>query len=186
VLTLLLALTWSVDVTAEFWGRTVPVKNDAGEMKAVASESHLIVEATVKVEKGKPVKVNHQQFRLRVNGAKLAIAPDTAGMAAASIYYPDWERRQGVEVGAGPVIIGRPRPAPRFPGDTSARVPYEGEDQGKSLADAMTRAALGEGEVFNERTGLLYFAWKGRVAKIKTLELVWVSEAGEERVVKLR
>jgi len=186
VLTLLLALTLATDVTAEFWGRTVPVKNDQGEMKAVASEHHLVVEITVKTDKAHPVKLSHQQFRLRVNGAKLAIPPDPAGMAASAIYFPDWAGRQGLEAQAGPVIIGRPRPTARFPGDPSAQGNPDAQDQGKTLADAMTAASLGEGELYSMRTGLLYFPWRGRVAKLKSLELVWAPADGEERVVKLR
>ena len=184
MLTLLLMLQLATEVKGEFWGRTVPVKNDQGEMKAVASEHHLIVEVTVKATKGQPVRITAQQFHLRVNGAKLAIGPDTAGMAAAAIYFPDWHGRQGVEAQAGPVIVGRPQPRPRFPGDPSAPV-HGAEDQGQSLAAAMTAAGLPEGEVMTERGGLLYFPWKGRVAKIKTLELLWDVDGGE-RVVKLR
>jgi hypothetical protein len=186
VIALWLALQIAAELSGEFWGRTVPVKNEAGELKAVASESHLIVEVTVKAAKGKPERISPQQFQLKVNGAKLGLAPDTPGMAAAAIYYPNWDSRQGIEAQAGPVIIGRPQGRPRFPGDPNSTPPPEGEHQGKTLDAAMTAAALGDGEVFNERTGLLYFAWKGRVAKIKTLELVWTPAEGEARTIKLR
>lgn len=183
---LLLALTLSTDVTGEFWGRTVPLKNDQGEAKAVASEHHLIVEVTVKAVKGKPVKITHQQFRLRLNGAKLPIAPDTPGMAAAPIYFPEWNVRRGVEAQAGPVIIGRPAPQARFPGDPNARGNPGHQDMASSLSDAMLKAALAEGELFTERTGLLYFPWSGRVAKLKSVELIWSPGDRDDIAVKLR
>ena len=76
-------LVWvALEVGAEFWGRTVPLKDAEGQMKAVATETHLVVEVRVKGDKSKPLKVTAQQFRLKVNGAKLDISPDTPGMAA--------------------------------------------------------------------------------------------------------
>jgi hypothetical protein len=92
-----------------------------------------------------------------------------------------------VEVGAGPVILGRPRGEPRFPGDPNTR--YDPEASGektRTLTEAMTSAAWQDGDVVTERSGLLYFPWKGRVAKIKSLELVWQAAGGEAQRVKLR
>ena len=185
--TLMLAVQMAVEVGAEFWGRTVPLKTDQGQMKAVATESHLVVEVKVTAAKGRPVRVTQQQFRLRLNGAKFPLPADTPGMAAAAIQYPDWDKDRGVEATAGPVTVGRPRPQARFPDDPHTRN-VQGPDglaEGKSLQEAMTGAAWSDGDVVAERSGLLFFPWKGKVAKIRTLELLWQGE-GEERVVKLR
>lgn len=185
--TILLTALFCAEVTAEFWGRTVPLKNDQGEMKAVASEQHLVVEATVRTEKRKSVRVTPGQFRLRINGAKYPLAPDTPGMASAAMQYPDWNGVRGVEAQAGPVIIGRPRPVPRFPGDPAGQSgAADNSGAGKTLDQAVAGASWVDGDVVGERTGLLFFAWKGKMSKIKTLELIWQAVDEVERVVKLR
>lgn len=190
VTTIFLAVLFGTEVTAEFWGRTVPLKNDEGQMKAVASESHLVVEAKVLAAKGQPVRVTPQQFRLRINGAKLPIPTDSPGMAAAAIQYPDWDSNRGLEAQAGPVIVGRRQPTPRFPGDPAERNRGNSSDKEdavrRSLPEAVAAASWHDGDVVTERSGLLFFGWKGKVAKIKTLELIWQGVDGVEQVVKLR
>jgi len=186
---LFLALFAAAELNAEFWGRTVPLKDGQGMMKAVATDTHLVVEVTVKRKNDEtnPTKITAGQFRLRVNGAKFDIPPDSPGMAAAFISDPNWEGTRGLEAAAGPVIIGRPRAQPRFPDDPNTRGDRQATgEQTRSLSEAMTAAAWPDGDVVTQRTGLLYFPWKGRVAKIKTLEIVWQAPEGAPQTVKLR
>ncbi|HBY61227.1 MAG TPA: hypothetical protein DEH78_15500, partial [Solibacterales bacterium] len=85
--------------------------------KSFLTEDHLVVEVGVYPAPRTPVEVKHSQFRLRLNGKETLSAQSPSAVAAA-IKYEDWERRPGLEASAGPVILGRRTPEPRFPGDT--------------------------------------------------------------------
>lgn len=182
---ILLVCCLAADLSADFWGRTIPLKDDQGNLVALASDDHIVVEVKVTVPRGRPVRVTASQFRLRVNGEKAGLVADSPGMAAAAVQYPDWSQRPRVEGQAGPVIIGRPAPVPRFPGDNSRRAgPYQ--ESGPPVSERLERAAWPEGEVHSATTGLLFFPWRGKVAKIKKLELAWEGPSGEQLSVKLR
>jgi len=113
-------------------------------------------------------------------------------MVAASLKYPDWERRPNLEAEAGVgnagVIVGRPQTAERFPGDPRPaqqrlpRPPQAPPPENRSglekpepvKADELAlSAALPEGSARGPVSGYLYFAWKGKPGSIKSLELIY-------------
>ena len=138
------------------------------------------------------------QFGLRINGSKSVLRPDSPGFVAASIKYADWERYRGFEATAGlgnaGVILGRPTPAERFPGDrrpTEGRTPnpvppvqspMETKKEQAPVEDLVKAAALPEGELVLPVSGCLYFQYKGKLKKIKKLELVYEGPLGEASV----
>ncbi|HWR50870.1 MAG TPA: hypothetical protein VN428_07165, partial [Bryobacteraceae bacterium] len=98
-----------IAIAAEYLVRSV-----GGEHDMFVVEDYLVLQVAVYPQKGRPLDVSNGHFRLRINGKDKELRlPQTPGMVAASLKYPDWERRKNVEVGGGTgdqtVILGRRR-----------------------------------------------------------------------------
>jgi hypothetical protein len=170
-----------VGIGAEYLVRSV-----GGERDMFVVDDYLVVHVAVYPPKGRPVDVSTGHFRLRINGKnkELRLA-QTPGMVAASLKYSDWERRRNLEVGGGmgdqTVILGRRRETPRFPGDrrdAENRLPgpVTKTDQAggsDSPEERVVETALPEGPAAGPFAGHLYFAYKGKPKRIKSLELIY-------------
>ena len=163
---------------------------------AYYADGYLVLEAAFFSEaRDQRVAISHSHFSLRINGAKTVVPPDSPGAVAASIKYPDWERRSHLEVGGGvgdgSVVIGRPQPVGRFPGDrrpVDGRVPNpvppienptHGPAEAIPVEEIVDRAALVEGERVLPLWGCLYFPYKGKLKSIRKLELVYAGPLGD-------
>jgi hypothetical protein len=163
------------------------------------SPDYLVVEVAVYPPKGREVQLSNGNFMLRVNGKKAMLLPEPAEFVATSLKYSDWEYQRTAEadigVGGTDVILGRPIPSTRFPGDrreserrrppvTNApdKVPG-GVEKRQSLtpAEAAVESALPEGAWAKPAGGHLYFRYKGKTKSIKKLELVY--QQGERQTV---
>ena len=91
---------------------------------AFAADDFIVIEVALFSDTPGPLVVNSGQFRLRLN-KKTMVLSQAPGMVAASIKYPDWERRKeliaDIGVGGGDIVLGRKRPVERFPGDPRPR-----------------------------------------------------------------
>ncbi len=141
-----------------------------------------------------------EQFSLRINRKGAAILPESAGMVAASVKYPDWEQRPHTAVQAGiddrNVSIGQPSVA-RFPGDpTSSRpipspVPEQESPTGEGTEPELTvdqiceRQALYDGPFRKPVNGFLYFPFEGKLKSIHSLELLYEAADGSKATLKL-
>ncbi len=186
------ATTAKASIGAEYMVRSV-MHPDGN----VVVRDYLIVELAVYPHAREEFLLSHQHFTLRINGKKSAIFPQTPGMVAASLKYDDWEMRPGViatgGVGNTGVILGRPTPTERFPGDPSGRnrlpkppgAPEQEDRSGIEQApktkpdEIVVSAALEEGLISKPRRGYLYFAQKGKAESFKKVELVYSGPAGE-------
>jgi hypothetical protein len=140
-------------------------------------------------------------FVLRINGKEKLMA-QTPGMVGAALKYPDWQYERGVRMAAGPVIIGRPAPVERFPGDNRPAqsripgpVPRAPTDAGSGAATAepedpaevVNLTSLPEGPRRQPVSGYVFFPWQGKLTKIKTVELhVRFDESREPVILRLR
>ncbi|MBI3280250.1 MAG: hypothetical protein HYZ57_10455 [Acidobacteria bacterium] len=185
-------------ITGATVGVEYNVRTFAAEGRTFVIGDYLVVGVAVYPHSRKQeVPIAHSRFTLRINGRKDAIFPQPPGMVAASLKYPDWERERGVTVAAGPVIIGRPQIQPRFPGDQrppQTRMPAPPRapsDAGAPAAEPVdfdeliARAALPEGRVTMPVSGFLYFAWRGKLSKIKSVDLV-IEDEPQPIVLRLR
>lgn len=120
-----------------------------------------------------------QRFTLRING-KNDLLPQTPGMVAGSLKYPDWRRKPQIVGSAGPVIFGGPQATGRFPGDPRGRNPAPRPNpapMGKEVepidyGDLLSRNALPEGRTKRAVDGYIYFAYDGKLKSIKSVELL--------------
>jgi hypothetical protein len=173
---------------AEYFARTIPVPGGGW-----SSGSYIVVEAAVFPPRGETVMVRASDFRLLLNGTRRELMPQTPGIVAASLKYPGYEGRRGLDAvaGVGPVIIGprRDRTA-RFPGDPRGNPPLpappraptpekpQPDEPPPTDFEAVVRFALEEGEAQTAASGLLYYAWKGKLKDIRRIDLVWLSPCG--------
>lgn len=154
-------------------------------------DQHLVVEVALSSAALKRLKLNSNQFHLRVNGGKEVLAAQPANLVAYAVKWR-WTDRE-MQARAGPIILGGPPNEPRFPGDrvpaplprapesrpAGAPEPAETPDLGEVLA----QVALPEGEVLLPVSGNLYFLYTKKIKSIKKLELVF---QGPDGAVTLR
>jgi len=184
-----------ISIGAEYLARSLPVRGQTFSLP-----EHLVVEVAVYGAAGEPAAVSNSQFTLRLRdqkGKKQILHPQLPSFVAASLKYPDWERRPTVVAGAGVgeagVIIGRPEMRERFPGDPrpgQSRLPApprapEPEDRGGlggkeqvRAEEAVLELALREGPVSRPASGYLYFPFKGKTKSIRGAELEYAGPAG--------
>lgn len=178
------------------FGADYMVRSFSARNQTFLIDDYLVIEVAVYPVRRRPFLLAAGHFMLRVNGKKPLLAAQTPGMVAASLKYPDWERRPELVVGGGVgdagVILGRRDPVERFPGDprprqtrwpAPPRVPEQASDAAKDSAPApdelVVEAALPEGETSQPVAGYLYFAYRGKPKAIRTLELVYQGPAGD-------
>ncbi len=173
------------EIGAEFLGRYLP-----GEKASHMTGNYLVVEVGFfPALRGKPVVLSSGDFRLRLNG-KLDLVAQSPGLVAGALRNPHWESERGVIAsgGVGPaVVVMRPeRRQPRFPGDPEALPAPPGREQpkiedanaGKDAGDAAIRRALPDETVDRPAAGMLYFAWRDPIRKLKSIDLVYDGPAG--------
>lgn len=189
-----------VEYGAEYLVRSIPYNG-----QTIVNEGYLVVEIAVFPPKGKQILVTTQAFELRINGARDVLHAQTPGIVAAAVKYPDWETRPELQVGAGMgdrgIILGRRPPVERFPGDNrpaSTRLPRPvpspdtrpaGVDPGAPpvTPDQMvTASALPEGACNKPVAGHVYFAYRGKAEKIRTVELLVRTSSGGVVSARLR
>jgi len=176
-------------------GAEFMIHSISGQGQTYIAPDYLVVEVALYPPKGQAIHLDEGAFALRVNGRRPALAPATPAMVAASLTHPDWQTGPRLEggIGAGPadVIFGRPRPT-QFPGGqqplpTPPRAPDADPPGGiqpeprVKAEDLAVQAALPQGDWKGPVSGFLYFAYKGKAASIKSLELLY-----DDAVVKLR
>ncbi len=186
----------TLSIGAEFLVRSF---HAAGEMFFLPD--YLVVEVALFPARGREMAVSAGNFSLRLNNKRTALLPQTPGMVAASLKYPDWTRRPTLIAGAGAgnagVIVGRPEPVERFPGDTrpartrlprppsapEAENPSGMEPAGRTRPEeAVAETALPEGDISGPVSGYLYFPHQGKPKSIRSVELLYEGPAGPARL----
>jgi len=159
-----------------------------GDLTYLAKD-YLVVEAALFPPKDQSLEVRYADFILRINGRKQVLLPQPAEMVAMSLSHPDWRTEPHLEMAGGlgdhTLIYGAPPPSrvpndPRPQGPPLPRVPQDdpsGIDHPAPMRpeELVVEAALPEGIRNRAVSGFLYFAYTGRPAAIKTLELIYKS-----------
>lgn len=176
-------------LAAEYQGHGI----NAAE-RPFATPDYIVIELAVFPKAGQTVKINPGQFTLRLNGKKSVLFPATPSMVAASLQYPNSEGYRGIEasggIGNAGVILGGPGRSPRFPGDPGGAYPRVGvgmpgpaETPMNDAPEAVVRLGWADSEVARPAAGYLYFPYSGKLAKIKTMELLFQGESGQSSLL---
>jgi len=177
---------------AEYLVHSLPVRG-----QTLIVPDYLVIEVALYPPRGQPLVVSSGQFTLRVNGKKQVLHAQAPGFVAASLKYPDWEQKPSVvahgSIGNAGVILGRPEPVERFPGDrrpAQTRLPNppkapapedpSGLPQPEAFKpeEAVAETALPAGEARGPVSGYVFFAYKGKTKSLKTLELIYDGPLG--------
>lgn len=187
------------------WAFEYNVRSIGAGNTSFITDEYLVVEAAVFPAAGQSVNINTQKLTLRLNGRKEVLLTQTPAMVAASLKYPDWGWQRGAVAHAGVgdrgIILGRPQQVERFPGDNrpaqgrlpgpvprtpSDPVPSQEQEPPIDLSEFLQKTALPEGSMTRPVSGYVYFPYKGKLEKIKTVELLIEAGGAEPVVVRLR
>jgi len=154
------------------------------------AKDYLVVEVALFPAKGEKLLVDAGQFSLRVNHRKQTLSPQVPEIVANALKYPDENTTSGLHPAAqlGPVILGQPRPAERFPGDPTVHPvpppPHGPADKEPPVTadELVVQVALPDGEHHGPTSGCLYFPYRGKVSHIHSLELLFSGPAGSATI----
>ena len=176
-----------VELGAEFLVHSV---SSAGQTYFVPG--YLVVEVAVYPPKRQTFDVAASQFALRINGKKGgALAPEAPSQVAWALKYPNDQPQRGLQTSGqvGPVVLAPTTQSPgRFPGDPQAPPTQRAPDLDqtgierppvRTSDEVVVEAALPEGRAAGPVAGHLYFAYRGKVKSLKSLELIYQGPAGE-------
>jgi hypothetical protein len=168
-------------------GADYTVHSFSARGRTFVADNYLVVEVAIYGPPRADLMVSTSRLTLRVNGRKQLLYSQAPQFVAASFKYPDWERTRRLEAQAGPVILGRPVPVERFPGDPTARrrvpprapEPPDRSGAGKTpeptADEVVVETGLPEGTQRLPVSGYIYFAHKG---KVKSVELIYDGPEG--------
>ena len=176
-------------IAADYLARILPFPS-----RPLTLSNYLVIEVALFPSPSTHVVISHSQFSLRLNGKKLPLLPQAAGLVAAEVKYPDWEPGPRLVLGGGigdaGVILGPIPTGERFPGDPrgrTSRLPDtlptnktepEQHPEAPTPHEFVLKAALPEGAISHPSAGLLYFAFKGKTKSIRSLELLYSGPVG--------
>jgi hypothetical protein len=176
----------SLGIAADLLGHYIPL-----EGTAIRTNNYLVVEVALFAPPNTKVAINSGQFALKVNGQ--LFLPQSPGLVTVGYVVPDMrERRSRLEAdaGVGPVIVsaGRDPVQTKFPGDTNpADSPLPPRSNGSDDAlqrdpvdpvKAVSNAALPEGSHATPISGYLFYAYTGKLKRIKHAEIEYTSPTG--------
>jgi hypothetical protein len=176
----------SVSMGAALWGHYVPV--DGVSFK---TDEYLVVEVALFAPPSMKLDIDASQFVLTVNGQRLL--PLAPGLATLRYVIPDMREPRphlDSDAGVGPVTIstGRDPVQPKFPGDSNpANIPLPPRTQSSDdplqrkpvdPVQAISNAALPEGRHGTPISGYLFYAYTGKLKRVKHVELEYNSRMG--------
>jgi hypothetical protein len=166
------------------------VRSFLADHQSFTIDDYLIVETGV-FPQGE-ANLDVRRFTLRING-KAVLHPQTPGMVAASVKYPDWTMRPNMQGGVTTpdgrgVILGRDPQVGRWPGDPRQSPPpqqrtpqIQADKEPVNYEHLINRSALPEGKFNKPLAGFLYFPYDGKLKSIKSVELLI-----DDKALKLR
>jgi hypothetical protein len=182
----------NVTLGAEFLVHAIPTANGS-----YFSKEYLVVDAAFFPALPARLDLSASHFTLRVDGKKNVILTQDPGMVIRSIESPEWTDRinpqlaGGAGIGDSTVIFGPRARTGRFPGDPTVRQPPISVPPAQTSHDGTEKtpppppdkqieaAAMPETERSLPISGLLFFAYKGKAEKIKSVELIYDGPLGK-------
>lgn len=159
-------------IGAEFTGHGIP-----NAQQPLNSEDYVAVEVGLFGPADARLTIGPTDFSLRINGKKDLLASQPWGLVAKGVKDLEWvspdavpgeaKSKGSVNGGGGQGGSTLPPPPPKVPIDVL---------RGWQLA--VKNAALAQGDRALPQAGLIYFPYRGKVASIRSLELVYEGPAG--------
>ena len=166
------AQTGSISIAAEFTGHSI-----ATPETIFTTEDYVVVEVGVFGPLAARVKLSHEDFSIRINGKKLPSPAQPYGLVSKNAKDPAWEdleppeakkSKGGVSAGGGGKNDAGPPPV--------FHVPVELK---RAMEQKVLKASLPEGDRVLPEAGLIYFEHSGKIANIRSIELIYTGAAGK-------
>jgi|SRR5579871_2912537 len=156
----------NVTIAAEFDGNAIPTTEGP-----LSTDKYVVVE-TALFGPG-TLQLSSNDFSLRINGKKAALASQSYVLVQESVKDPNWAPPEKQEksktsfgTGGGDTSSSTPEPV---------KVPFELQ---RAMAQHVKQAALPEGGRTLPQAGLLFFPYRGKVTGIHSIELIYSGPAG--------
>lgn len=164
----------SVTIGAEFAGHSVPTPEHT-----FSSEDYVVVEAGLFGPAGAKTTLSRDDFSLRVNDKKVALASAPYELVFKSLKDPEWQPPESKEdkeskgsLTTGGGGLGGQDKLPPVP----PKMPFPLR---RAMEQQVQKAAMEEGERDLPQAGLLFFLYRGKAEGIHSLELIYSGAAGK-------
>lgn len=167
----------NVSIGAEFTGHGIP-----NAQQPLNSEDYVAVEVGLFGPADAHLTIGASDFSLRINGKKELVPSQPWGLVAKGVKDLEWvspdavpgesKSKGSVSGGAGGQGGSNPPPLP-------PKVPI---DVLRGWQFAVRNAALAQGDRALPQAGLIFFPYRGKVASIRSLELIYEGPAGTASV----
>lgn len=159
-----------VTIAAEFKGHAVPTAD-----ATLTSEEYVVVEVGLYGAPGEHLTLTFSDFSLRINGKKEALSSEPYGLVLSSLKDPEWQPPEKSSSKPKTSFGGSGRGDEAEP-TTPVKIPIELQ---RAMAKRTQKATLAEGDRPLPQAGLLYFPYRGKTQKIRSVELIYKGPAGE-------
>jgi hypothetical protein len=159
-------------VAAEFTGHSVSTPQ-----AILSTEDYVAIEVAIYGPPEAQVKLSHEDFSLRINGKKTALAAQPYVLVLTSLKDPEWAPpaptgSKGKTTfgggGKGQGDDGAP-PAP-------VHIPIEVE---RAMGQRVQKASLPEGDRTLPEAGLIFFQYRAKTDNLRSIELIYSGPAGK-------
>ena len=157
-------------LAADFMGHSVPTPE-----ATLSTDDYLVIEIAFFGAPDAKLKFSTDDFTLRINGKKKPLASEPSELVFKSLKDPEWappeqkEKKSKTSFGGGGGADSNSTPAP-------VKVPIELR---RTMSQRVEKASLPQGERSLPQAGLIFFDYRGKVASIHSIELVYKGPAGE-------
>jgi hypothetical protein len=161
-----------VTIAAEFKGHSVPVLQG----NTLNTEDYVVVELGIYGAPDARLKIDADDFTLRINGKKTPLSSQPYGLVLPSVKDPEWEPPAATSGKSKTSVAG----SGKEQGDNSppppVKVPIEVQ---RAMAKNVQKAVLPEGDRALPVAGLIFFQYRAKTKGINSLELIYAGPAGK-------
>jgi hypothetical protein len=156
-----------ITLAAEFAGHALPTLDGP-----LSTDDYLVVEVAFYGPAGQRLALSFNDFALRINHRKNPSSSEPFERVGQSVKDPEWappekEEKSKTSIGGG------------GSNDSSKEPPKPPLELRRAWAQRVKKAAFADGERPLPQAGLLYFPYGGKVAGIRSLELIYSGPAGK-------
>ena len=162
-----------VTIAGEFTGHSVPTPQGT-----FSSEDFVVVETALFGKPEARLKIELENFSLRINGKKNPSPSQQFGMLFRSLKDPEWQPPEPVEKKSKTSMggSGGSDSGPVIP----PKMPIELRH---AMEQKVQKVSMPEGDRALPVAGLLYFPYRGKAESIQKLELIYEGPAGKATVI---
>ncbi len=162
----------SITIAAEFMGHAIPSLEGN-----LSTEEYVVVETGIYGAPGARTTLSIGDFSLRINGKKTAEESQPFGLVVRSVRDPEWlpPELPSSKSKATSLSGGDQPPEPKT-SPTPIKIPFEVQ---RGWNQRVQKEVLPEGDRALPQAGLLFFEYRGKIEKIRSLELIYSGPAGK-------